>query len=131
MSNDNTATPAAAPTRTETRSAADTLKRYRNGHNDRPAYEHTDGYAGLSINCGDYAALALKMCDPMRVVAIGEAILPGIVKGELSKRYSKLNPGMQRMNVGNRIRSAIKKGVITKKALKDAIKATPATPVKS
>lgn len=114
----NPATPADAPTRKEKRSAADTLKRYRS------KYVHTDGYAGLSINNGDNIADALKMCEPQRVVRIAEAVLPGVNKGDLQKRYAKLNPGMQRMNCGNRIRAAIKKGTITKTALKKAITST-------
>ncbi len=111
-------TPADAPTRKEKRSAAATLKRYRTN------YVHTDGYAGLSINNGDKIADALKMCEPARVVRIAEAVLPGINKGDLTKRYAKLNPGMQRMNSGNRIRAAVKKGTITATAVKRAITAT-------
>lgn len=114
----NEATPATAPTRKEKRSMAATLK------NARGRYVHTDGYAGLSINNGDKIADALKMCEPQRVVRIAEAVLPGLNKGDLQKRYAKLNPGQQRMNSGNRIRAAIKKGTITQTALKRAITAT-------
>ena len=114
----NTATPADAPTRKEKRSASETLKKYR------VKYVHTDGYAGLSINNGDKIADALKMCEPSRVVRIAEVVLPGLKKGELTKRYAKLNPGMQRMNSGNRIRAAVKKGTITAAAVKRAITST-------
>ena len=114
------ATPVTTETRKEVRSAAATLKKYR----DKGNYQYSDGYAGLSLNNGDSTALSLKMFDPARVMAIAEAVLPGIEKGELAKRYGKLNPGMQRMNAGNRIRAAIKKGTITKAALKRAMKAS-------
>ncbi len=100
------------------RSAAATLRKYRVN------YVHTDGYNGLSINNGDTIADQLKMCEPTRVVRIAEAVLPGIKAGELAKRYAKLNPGMQRMNAGNRIRSAVKNGTVTATALKKAISAT-------
>ena len=100
------------------RSAAATLKKYRVN------YVTTDGYAGLSINNGDKIADTLKMCEPSRVVRIAENVLPGFKTGELAKKYSKLNPGMQRMNCGNRIRSAIKNGDITNAQLKKAITAT-------
>ena len=109
------ATPADAPTRKEKRSASDTLKRYRTN------YVHTDGYNGLSINNGDDVAAALRMFEPDRVVAIAEAVLPNVKKGDLQARYAKLNPGMRRMNSGNRIRAALKRGAITKTALKKAI----------
>jgi len=112
------ATPTDAPTRKEKRSAADTLRRYRT------KYVHTDGYAGLSINNGDKIADALKMCEPERVVRIAEAVLPGVKKGDLAKRYAKLNPGMKRMNSGNRIRAAVKRGTITATAVKRAITST-------
>ena len=114
----NPATGTEEPTRKEKRSAAATLAKYRGG------YVKTDGYAGLSINNGDNVADTLKMLEPNRVVAVAEAVLPGINAGELAKRYAKLNPGMRRMNSGNRIRAALKKKVITKTALKAAIRAT-------
>ena len=101
------------------RTAAATLKRYR----DKGNYSHSDGYNGLSLNNGDNVALSLAMFDPDRVVAIAESVLPGINKGELKKKYSKLNVGMRRMNAGNRIRAAIKKGTITVAQLKAALKA--------
>ena len=114
----NAATPADAPTRKEKRSAAATLRKYRS------KYVHTDGYAGLSINNGDDVADTLKMCEPDRVVRIAEKVLPNVKSGDLAKRYAKLNPGMRRMNCGNRIRAALKKGAITKTALKRAITST-------
>lgn len=106
-------TPADAPTRKEKRSMAATLKKHRQ------KYVQTDGYAGVSTNCGDDVATILRMHEPPKVVRIAEIVL-SMKKGELAKRYEKLNPGQQRMNAGNRIRSAFKKGLITKTALKKA-----------
>lgn len=113
-----TATPTDAPTRKEKRSMSATLRKHRS------RYVHTDGYNGLSINCGDDVAQALRMCEPERVVRIAEAVLPNVKRGDLTKRYAKLNPGQQRMNSGNRIRAALKRGAITKTALKRAITST-------
>lgn len=105
-------------TKTETeakpvRTPAATLKRYR----DAGKYPASDGYSGISFNNGDPVAQALRMFEPKKVMAVAEKILPGIKRGELKKKYAKLNPGMQRMNAGNRIRAAIKKGTITKAQL--------------
>lgn len=118
MSKSNKETKPEAKAEKVVRSASETLRKYRVN------YVHTDGYNGLSINNGDAIADQLKMCEPSRVVRIAEAVLPGIKAGELAKRYAKLNPGMQRMNCGNRIRSAIKNGTVTNAALKKAIAAT-------
>ena len=110
------------PTKTEEkiiRTPAATLKRYR----DKGHYAHSDGFNGLSLNNGDDTALSLAMFEPARVIAIAENVLPNIKKGELKAKYKKLNPGMQRMNAGNRIRAALKNGAITKTALKAAMKA--------
>lgn len=109
-------TPADAPVRKEKRSMADTLRRHRD------KYVHTDGYGGLSINNGDDVATALRMFEPDRVVRIAEILLD-FEEGELAARYAKLNPGQRRMNAGNRIRAAFKKGLISKTALKKAAKA--------
>ena len=92
---------AEAKPRQDKRSPAATLKHYREKGN----YALSGGYAGQSLNNGDTVALALRMLEPNRVVAVAEAVLPGIKKGELKKKYAKLNPGMQRMNAGNRIRA--------------------------
>ncbi len=108
-------TPADAPTRKEKRSMAATLKKHRSN------YVHTDGYAGLSINNGDDVAQMLRMFEPDRVVRIAEIVL-SMKKGELAARYQKLNNGQRRMNAGNRIRAAYKKGLVTKTAITKAAK---------
>jgi hypothetical protein len=112
------ATPVDAPTRTEKRSMSATLRKHRD------KYVHTDGYNGLSINCGDDVATMLRMFEPDRVIAIAEAVLPGVKTGELAARYARLNNGQKRMNAGNRIRAALKRGAITKTAIRNAAKAS-------
>ena len=101
----------------EPRTAAATLAKYR------PGYKTMDGYNGLSINCGDDLATMLRMLEPQRVLKVAEAVLPNIKSGELAKRYAGRNNGMIRMNCGNRLRAALKKGTITKTAIKKAIAA--------
>ena len=99
------------------RTPAATLKKYR----DQGNYSYSDGYAGLSLNNGDNTAQMLAMLEPERVVALAEKVLPGIKRGELKKKYAALNRGMKRMNAGNRIRAAIKKGTVTEAQVKRAI----------
>ena len=95
------------------RTPAATLKIYR----DKGNYPASAGYNGISFNNGDVVATALRMFEPAKVVAVAEKILPGIKRGELKRKYAKLNVGMQRMNAGNRIRAAIKKGTVTEAKL--------------
>lgn len=59
-----------------------------------------------AIDSNDDVAQRLRGCD------LGEAYAlcakhTGIPVEELRRRYAKLNPGMQRMNLGNRLRGAL------------------------
>ena len=75
-----------------------------------------------SVNNGDAVALALAPLDPDQVVELAERLLfPDEPSGSLAARYSHLNPGQRRMNAGNRIRAAVKKGVITLDEIRDEI----------
>lgn len=58
-----------------------------------------------SLNCGDATAksLAGKTLDDVYKLA---AKATGIAEKALRSKYAKLNPGMQRMNLGNRMRAA-------------------------
>lgn len=86
------------------RTMAETLNNYRT------AYEDTAAYSGrLSKHNGDDVAAILAGADPASVIRAAELIL-GLGKDELRKRYERLNPGQQRMNGGNRIRAAFKRG---------------------
>ena len=94
---------------------ADTLKRYRDkeGH-----YQPTKAYSGRkSLSIGDEVALFLDGMTPTEVMAAAERIL-GLHEGELVDRYNHLNLGQQRMNGGNRLRAALKRGDIKTTDLK-------------
>lgn len=72
-------------------------------------YTHISSAEGNSSLCnGDDVAQRLAGKTPKDVLALAERLL-GI---ELKAKYSKLNPGQIRMNCGNRLRSAVKKGAI-------------------
>jgi len=95
---------------------ASTLNRYRTG------YEPTIAYSGrVSLNKGDDVAQTLAGLSPDQVLAAAETLL-GLENGELATRYAGLNPGQRRMNGGNRIRAAIKRGDATVKDLQAAVK---------
>lgn len=61
-----------------------------------------------SLDNGDTIAQMLRGADLETVYKIGAKELKVTVE-ELKKKYGHLNPGQQRMNVGNRIRGAIRK----------------------
>ena len=88
------------------RDMADQLKQRRAG------YLPTTAYSGKpSLNNGDEVALLLAGLTPQEVCTLAERIclLPA---GELWTRYENLNVGQQRMNAGNRVRGAIKRGEV-------------------
>ena len=74
-----------------------------------------------SLNNGDDLASLLSGLEPKGVATLAEIVL-GLAKGELVAKYEHLNPGQQRMNSGNRIRAAIKRGDITIKDVQKANK---------
>ena len=65
-----------------------------------------------SLNNGDEIAEILEGRDAKEVLVIAEQLL-GLEAGELQVKYERLNVGQKRMNGGNRIRSAIKRGDVT------------------
>jgi hypothetical protein len=69
-----------------------------------------------SASNGDAVALFLEGKDADDVVVLAEQLL-GLEQGELVERYAKLNPGQRRMNAGNRIRAALKRGDLTEEQL--------------
>ena len=76
----------------------------------KPRYITITSGAGNSSLCnGDDVAQRLAGKTPVEVLALAEKLL-GI---ELRSKYEKLNPGQVRMNCGNRLRSAVKKGSLT------------------
>ena len=92
-----------------------TLRKYAEG------YEPSLCASGRkSLNTGDKIAHLLAGLEPLAVIQAAESVL-GMESGELSERYEKLNHGQQRMNAGNLIRSAHKRGEISVAAVKRAI----------
>ena len=73
---------------------------------DRTKYKATRSATGAkSLNNGDAVAVATEGATIEEVTAMGNVFL-----GEdVGKKYAHLNVGMQRMNIGNRIRGAIAK----------------------
>ena len=81
-----------------------TLDRYK------PGYTQCVAYSGsVSQNNGDALAQALEGKSPAETIAFAERVL-GLPVGTLAAKYAGLNPGQQRMNSGNRVRNAIKRG---------------------
>jgi hypothetical protein len=68
----------------------------------------TTATGNKSLDNGDSVALLLRGADLETVYQIGAREL-GVSVAELKTKYAHLNPGQQRMNVGNRVRGAIKK----------------------
>ena len=59
-------------------------------------------------HCGDKLAALLDGTDLLQVARVGEKVLDDTAE-ELLERYEHLNPGQQRMCIGNRIRATVKK----------------------
>ena len=75
----------------------------------KPRYVQTVSARGNTTLCnGDDLAIRLSSKTPAEVLALASKLL-GL---DLKAKYASLNPGQQRMNAGNRLRSAIKKGSI-------------------
>ncbi len=68
----------------------------------------TSSNGNLSYDCGDQLARRLEGKSLQEVYDIASAEL-GISQADLMKKYEHLNAGMQRMNLGNRIRAAASK----------------------
>lgn len=83
---------------------AEALRKYRAGY--KPAVAAS---GKKSLNNGDPVAIALEYMDWMQVMALCSQLLL-IEYAELEARYAHLNIGARRMNCGNRIRAAYKKG---------------------
>ena len=95
-----------------------TLERYRAG------YVATTSASGRpSLHNGDDLATLLSGLSPNDVARAAMAAVPECPQ-DLIERYSRLNPGQIRMNSGNRIRAAIKKGLLTVDEVANAIAAS-------
>lgn len=60
------------------------------------------------MHCNDWLARLLDGIELEDIYHIGSVVL-GCDEDELVERYEHLNPGQRRMNVGNRMRAAIKR----------------------
>ena len=95
----------------KSRGMAGTLDRYK------PGYVACVAYSGAaSQNNGDDVAVALEGKTPREVAEFAERVLD-LPAGTLVDKYAGLNPGQVRMNSGNRIRNAIKRGDLDGKVL--------------
>jgi len=61
-----------------------------------------------TFHCGDEVATALKGLTLNEVYRVAASFLD-VDEGELRSKYQHLNIGMQRMNLGNKIRAVIRK----------------------
>jgi len=93
-----------------------TLRKHRVGYQ---ATKAASGHA--SLDNGDAIAQILRGLQPDAVVALAENVLQGFEKGELAERYAKLNQGQRRMNAGNLIRNAAKRGELKVKDVEKAL----------
>lgn len=78
----------------------------------RDQYVPSIGPGGTkSVSNGDAVAHALKGLQPDSVLALAEELLE-LETGFLVQKYAHLNRGQRRMNGGNRIRAALKRGAL-------------------
>lgn len=79
----------------------------------RKNYKVTVSASGRkSLSKGDELAQLLEAMDVSQVMALAEEAL-GMEPGTLVEKYQTLNPGQKRMNSGNRLRAALKRGDVT------------------
>ena len=89
----------------------------------RARYVKTGGVAGgtsASLDNDDPTARALRGATPEAVMKAAE-ILTGLEPGTLATRYAERNNGAKRMNAGNIIRGALKRGDTTAEAIAKAL----------
>lgn len=101
---------------TEVKSMSSTMLKYREKY--EPSISSGDR---KSLNNGDEIAHLLAGLEPKAVIAVAERVIKQS-KDSLLTKYEHLNSGQQRMNAGNRIRGAVKRGDATIKDVKNAIK---------
>lgn len=114
----NTATTTPAPETTD--APVITMAQQLQSH--RANYVKTLGVNNKgSMDNDDQTARQLRAMDPDVVVTLAE-VVTGQPTGSLTTAYANLNRGQRRMNAGNRIRNAIKRGDITMADVKAAMK---------
>jgi len=92
----------------------------------RAAYKAVKAASGnKSLDCDDATAKALRGLEADQVVALAQAILKapeGETLPDLAAKYAHLNVGQRRMNAGNLIRNAMKRGELKAADVKAGIK---------
>lgn len=91
-----------------------TLQAHKSGYKPTVTHKGTK-----SLHNGDNVAVALAAMEPHDVARLAERLL-GLEAGTLLEKYQKLNPGQIRMNSGNRIRGAIRRGDLTAEEVVEA-----------
>lgn len=86
-------------------SQAAQLKKYRSKY-----VVSVSASGAKSLHNGDSCADAMEYLSLEELYVEAGKILPNITEQELREKYSHLNKGSQRMNIGNRIRAQYKKG---------------------
>lgn len=82
------------------------IKRVGDKNHDLSKYvKATTASGNTSLHCGDDLAKRLEGKDLDAVYKLAAKTLD-VPERELRSRYAKLNVGMQRMNLGNRMRAA-------------------------
>lgn len=71
--------------------------------------QHKTPGGNPTVSCGDALARYLAGKTVQQVAAIAESAGAGQAESLLAA-YAHLNPGQQRMNIGNRIRALVKEG---------------------
>ena len=87
-------------------SMSDHMKKYRENYTKSKTASGT-----ASMHNGSKLAILLSGSTPEAVVATAERVLD-LKSGELATKYAHLNPGSRRMNAGNRLKFALKRGDI-------------------
>jgi len=72
----------------------------------KASYETYKKGKTTSMDCADKTAKSLRDMELDEVYNYAASVLE-LPKAELEAKYSRLNPGMQRMNLGNRIRTLL------------------------
>ena len=80
------------------------IRKYRGGYTPG-----TNASGSKTLHCGDVLAQLLLSLEPLQVAWVADALLEQPT-GWHEARYSALNPGQVRMNCGNKLRAAYKKG---------------------
>ena len=94
---------------------SETLRKYRQG------YAKTTSYNGNhSLDNGDEVAELMRGMSPQEACALADKAF-GEAEFHHWERWQHLNPGSRRMNAGNRIRAAVKRGDLTIDDLKAAV----------